>query len=292
MVSVAALGATPVLLQQSRSVNQKIFSSAQESCFHTAYFDLFSKMDAVIDVFAYQPVTLGVPLEEEQMHLYRRYMSRLFRTFMACKRFTQIRVPTKENAAESNLDPNDFIERMNKAYDIDYELLYAACEREVKNLENVHEIEVHTGMDAVLYLNLTGRVWRIDAGDGDIPCGEIYIAPLEKQTNGNVFFETFYLDDIKYADVTLRILNGEVIDCSHRQIAKYFAQLPRENRVVCELGIGMNSNVTSLCGYTVLDEKMAGTFHIAVGANTMFGGNNKASDHIDFVGRGKIEVVT
>ena len=55
--------------------------------------------------------------------------------------------------------------------------------------------------------------------------------------------------------------------------------------------LGMNPNVTDLCGYTVLDEKMAGTFHIAVGANNMFGGENKASDHIDFVGCGKIEVI-
>lgn len=75
------------------------------------------------------------------------------------------------------------------------------------------------------------------------------------------------------------------------EIAKHFAELPKENRIVCELGLGMNPNVTDLCGYTVLDEKMAGTFHIAVGANNMFGGENEASDHIDFVGCGKIEVI-
>lgn len=70
-----------------------------------------------------------------------------------------------------------------------------------------------------------------------------------------------------------------------------FAGLPRENRIVCELGLGMNPNVTDLCGYTLLDEKMAGTFHIAVGANTMFGGENRATDHGDFVGRGEVEVL-
>ena len=74
-------------------------------------------------------------------------------------------------------------------------------------------------------------------------------------------------------------------------MAKYFSDQPKENRTVCELGIGMNPNVTNLCGYTVLDEKMAGTFHIAVGANNMFGGNNRASTHIDFVGCGRIEVM-
>lgn len=96
---------------------------------------------------------------------------------------------------------------------------------------------------------------------------------------------------MKYTDVTLQILNGEVSGSSHAEIAKHFAELPWENRIVCELGLGMNPNVTDLCGYTVLDEKMAGTFHIAVGANNMFGGENKASDHVDFVGCGKVEVI-
>lgn len=112
--TVAALGASPVVLQQARSVNREIFAGAKESCFDERYFGLFSKFDAVLDVFACQPIVLGYELEDAQM---------------------------------------------------------------------------------------------------------------------------------------------------------------------------------DLCGYTLLGEKMAGTFHIAVGANTMFGGENRATDHGDFVGRGEVEVL-
>jgi len=287
--SVAALGATPVLVQQARSVNRDIFASAKDSCFDDRYFELFSKFDAVLDVFAYRPVVLGYPLGEEQVGLYREYMSRLFQRLMACKRFTQIRIPTEANAAESSLEPRDFVQRMDKAYDIDYESLDAACRREAEQFAGVSQVAVHTGAGCVLRLDLTGRKWHIDAGSGDLPCGEIYVAPVESKTNGEVFFETFYLDDVKYSGVTLRVLNGEVTGSSHAEIAARFAAMPREKRIVCELGLGMNPSVTDLCGYTVLDEKMAGTFHIAVGANDMFGGENQASDHIDFVGRGKVE---
>ena len=112
--TVAALGASPVVLQQARSVNREIFAGAKESCFDERYFGLFSKFDAVLDVFACQPIVLGYELEDAQMEL---------------------------------------------------------------------------------------------------------------------------------------------------------------------------------CGYTLLDEKMARTFHIAVGANTMFGGENRATDHVDFVGRGEVEVL-
>ena len=41
IASVAALGATPILLQQARSINREIFSSAKESCFDNRFFDLF-----------------------------------------------------------------------------------------------------------------------------------------------------------------------------------------------------------------------------------------------------------
>lgn len=291
VASVSALGATPVLLQQSRSINREIFSSAKKSCFDDRYFDLFSEFDAVLDVFAYQPIVLGYQIENDQMALYRKYISKLFYKLIECKRFTQIRVPTEANAAESNLDPQEYVQRMSKAYDIDYELVGTACKREAERFAGAEQVAVHTGTDCVLCLSLTGRTWHIDAGDGDLPCGEIYIAPVENKTNGNVFFETLYLDGVKYDHVTLQILNGEVSGSSHVEIAKHFAELPQENRIVCELGLGMNPNVTDLCGYTVLDEKMTGTFHIAVGANNMFGGENKASDHIDFVGCGKIEVI-
>lgn len=50
--TVAALGASPVVLQQARSVNREIFAGAKESCFDERYFGLFSKFDAVLDVFA------------------------------------------------------------------------------------------------------------------------------------------------------------------------------------------------------------------------------------------------
>ena len=42
LAAVAELGATPVLLQQARSINRDIFASAKESCFDERYFELIS----------------------------------------------------------------------------------------------------------------------------------------------------------------------------------------------------------------------------------------------------------
>ena len=291
VAAVAAQGATPVLLQQARSLNREIFSAARESCFDARYFALFSQFDAVLDVFAYQPVVLGYELEEEAMARYRRYMAQLFRRLVDCRRFTQIRIPTEANAAESGLEPEDYLRRMEQAYDVDYDAIRAACQREAARFAGAARVAIRTGDTCLLQLDFSGRSWLTDAGDGDLPCGEIYIAPVEGKTNGSVFFQHFYLEGESYTDVTLEITDGQVSGSSHGEVAERFARMPRENRTICELGLGMNPNVTELCGYPLLDEKMAGTFHIAVGANTMFGGENQANDHVDFVGQGSVEVI-
>lgn len=291
VASTASLGATPILLQQSRTVNRDLFSTAKDTCFDDRYFKLFSNFDAVLDVFAYQPVQLGYALSDSQMLLYRRYMSNLFHSFMGCKRFTQIRFPTKENAEESGLDPEEYVDRMTKAYDVDYEQIKHACNAQLKRLNGIHQAALHTGSGCTLYFNLADRVWHIDSGDGDLPCGEIYIAPIEEQTNGSVFFETFYLNQKLYQNVKLDICRGEVRSSNHKELTCYFNEQPEANKIICELGFGMNPHVTSLCGCTVLDEKMAGTFHIAVGSNIMFGGKNEAACHNDFVGHGTLEIL-
>ncbi len=288
MVAVAENGATPILLQQSRSVNRDIFISAKESCFNERYFDFFAKFDAVLDVFAYRPVILGYEIDDDKFELYRRYMAQLFSKLMNCKRFTQIRIPTEANAEESGLDPQDYIQRMERAYDVDYTAVYEACRQAKDRFVGIDKVQLHTGENCELSFELTDRVWHIDAGDGDLPCGEIYIAPVEDKTQGTVYFEVFYLDGVKYENVLLHIKDGRISGSSQPEVTAFFEKQPQENRVVCELGFGMNPNVTDLCGYTDLDEKMCGTFHIAVGSNHMFGGKNEASDHIDFVGRGRI----
>lgn len=145
IIAVAELGATPVLLQQSRSVNRDIFLAAKESCFGEQYFDLFTKFDAVLDVFAYRPVILGYEIGEDQFMLYRKYMAQLFSKLMDCKRFTQIRIPTAANAEESGLDPQDYIQRMERAYDVDYTAIYEACRQEKDRFAGADNVLLRTG---------------------------------------------------------------------------------------------------------------------------------------------------
>lgn len=294
--AVVEMGAAPLEVQQSRKENKRRFSVANSETYGDSYFSIFEKVHTVLDIFVYQPVVLGATIEPEQMDVYRRYMSRLFQALMGAKRFIQIRIPTIENAQESGLDPEDYIRRMEEAYDIDYEALKRKCQEKIEEWSKAQGAILKTkdenGRMFELVLSFKGREWNLDAGEGDMPCGEIYIAPLEDQTNGEVYFETLYLEDMGcLKHVVLTIRSGVVVAANNEVVMDFINQLSQEDRTVCELGFGLNEHVTQLCGYTLLDEKMVGTFHIAIGDNTMFGGTNKAMCHIDFVGKADVKMI-
>lgn len=286
--AVASLGASPFEMQQSRDINADKFATASESAFSENYFKIIAGFDAVLDLFAYRPVVLNTKLNDIQTGLYRKYMSALFRTLSGAKRFTQIRIPTDENAAESNLSPDEYIRRMTAAYDIDYTRLRQDGEKLIAGMKET--ISLKTGENCTLHFVTTGRQWHLDSGDGDIPCGEVYIAPLEAETNGQVYFETLHAENWGvFRNVTLVVENGIIVSADNEELNSRFANLQTVDKIVCELGFGLNENVTDLCGYTVLDEKAYGTFHIAIGMNTMFGGINESEIHMDFVGKATIE---
>lgn len=287
-VEVAALGASPIKLQQSRTLNAKMFRHVKESCFGDSYFKMFDQVDTVIDIFMYKPVVLNEKLDDEHMNIYRTYMRNIFSKLMRAKKFIQLRVPTAENARETSLEPAIYIQKMLEAYDIDYELLKVSCEEQIKKVRDSKSIIIKTGDTDTLSLSIEDREWIIDAGDGDLPCGEVYIAPIEGSAEGSIYFELLYVEGFEYEHIRLNIKNGRIISSDNDGFNIFLKELPQNGDLICEFGMGMNPNITELVGYTVLDEKMAGTFHIAIGDNTMFGGKNSAPLHIDLVGKGKV----
>ncbi|BCN30235.1 aminopeptidase [Anaeromicropila herbilytica] len=286
---VASIGGSPLVLHQSRSANAKLFEGMEEGCFSENYFKIFDTVDIVIDICMYQPVQLGSKLEDSQMNYYRKYMSDLFRALESKNKFVQIRIPTEQFAMEEGIDPELFINDMYKAYDIDYDNLKIICEDKCSELKNKTKATIYTKNDCELKLELTDRKWYVDAGEGDFPSGEVSIAPVEKKTNGTIYFEKLWLDtDIVVTDVILKIINGRIVDANSEQMLEFINELPPNGDIVCELGLGMNPNIGELKGYTVLDEKKAGTFHIAIGMNHLFGGKNVCMMHMDFVGYGEV----
>jgi leucyl aminopeptidase (aminopeptidase T) len=289
---IAAAGATPVMVVQNIAISQLINENATEGTYGDKFFKLYEDADVVIDLMERPVGVLSKPLEPEKMQILGAYMGRLFQTCATRKKMLQLRVPTEAMAKREGMDPEDYKARLEAAMDIDYEDLEAKCKELKSSKEQYKGVTIKTdGGRYSLELSFEGRAWDIDAGDGDLPCGEISIAPVESSTNGEVYFKKIYLpsaenpaEKLTFDDVVLTVREGVIESGNNDELNALIKEYGKENMTVCELGLGMNPGVTSLCGCAVLDEKMIGTFHLGIGDNTMFGGENEADMHNDLIG--------
>lgn len=285
---VAAAGGTPMEQQHSRIYYKNLFEATEEKCYSESFFNIFKDVKVVIDICTYEPVRPHKEFSKDKIGFYREYMKELFKSLSSKEKFVQIRVPTIENSLESDLDFEEYKTLMMKAYDINYNELKIKSNDIVNALLNRDLVKIITGKDHELYLSLKSRKWYIDAGDGDLPCGEIYIAPIENSAKGSIIIEKFFLEGEILKNLDLTFKDGRLINSSSEIFNEYLKTLPENANILCELGIGLNENVTDLVGYTALDEKTKGTIHIAIGMNTMFGGSNQCSYHKDFVFKGTL----
>jgi leucyl aminopeptidase (aminopeptidase T) len=123
------------------------------------------------------------------------------------------------------------------------------------------------------------------ASFGNLPAGEVYLAPLEGTATGELVLE--YAPTRRLATpLTLVVARGEVVeiigDEPYRQWLEEKFVASRLNRNIAELGIGTNDRASR--PDNVLEaEKILGTIHVALGDNSGFGGTVSTSFHEDFV---------
>jgi hypothetical protein len=135
-----------------------------------------------------------------------------------------------------------------------------------------------------------------DGAWGNVPSGETYIAPLAGSGEGSIVINGS-LPGLVIApgeELVLSFKWGRLVRVEpagspaarwlhDTQIAKAQAAGDLNWSNLAEIGIGLNPAVTRLTGNMLLDEKAAGTAHVALGSNTFMGGTVQASIHCDLV---------
>lgn len=160
-------------------------------------------------------------------------------------------------------------------------------QRLVDRLSRAEEIHLSApGTD--LRLRVGGRTWVNSAGHRNMPSGEVFTGPLEDSAEGTVTFGVpSYVDGAEVRDARLRFEQGVVVDASAgRGEEVLLRRLERDAgaRRLGELGIGTNDRIRRAIGSTLLDEKIGGTVHLALGRSyPQTGGSNDSSLHWDLV---------
>lgn len=142
--------------------------------------------------------------------------------------------------------------------------------------------------DTDLLLPVRGRRWVVFAGENNFPDGELATAPLETEVEGHIAFPgRFWFAGVAFTDLRLEFAGGRVVRIDATEgadVARTLLSVDRGAGRVGELGIGLNPMVQTITGDLLIDEKILGTVHIALGrAYPECGGVNESALHWDIV---------
>ena len=205
---------------------------------------------------------------------------------------TTARKKASKNGARIASMPGITGNMMERALNVDFNKIKAINERLIAKLKNKNRIKIMTRKGTNIEFEVTGRKWIGDDGIytkrgsfGNLPAGEIFIAPLEGKSSGKIVCDAS-VGGLGKVDknIEINVKNGFIEDIKGRKITEKFEKLLKSRlyRNVAELGIGTNPKAR-ITGEVLEDEKVLGTCHVAFGNNRHFGGKVDVPFHVDFV---------
>ena len=168
----------------------------------------------------------------------------------------------------------------------DYEKVREITNKVFDLVKNSKIVRVIAKNGTKVEFSVEGREWHKDNGWlnekgslGNLPAGEVFVAPLENSVNGKIVFDSFPFSKSK---ILLEVKNGKVFEArgDTENLERIFLELGEKARQIAEFGMGTNYKA-KIIGNTLEDEKVLGTCHFALGNNVNFGGVNDVAFHAD-----------
>ncbi len=177
--------------------------------------------------------------------------------------------------------------------DADYDSIAAESERLLDQVAGCERVRVTTDRGTDITFDLGDRAWQLDTGIvhepgemSNLPAGEIFVSP--EDANGRFVVDGTMMPHGRLDDgqtLEFEVEDGYVTEVSDDAVREELEtaadEVGRDAYNLAELGIGSNLAVEELVGSVLLDEKAAGTVHIAVGDDHGIGGDTHAPVHLD-----------
>jgi aminopeptidase len=202
--------------------------------------------------------------------------------------------PTHAYAGEADMSLSDYEDFYYRACLCDRDDPIEAWRRQSDEVRRLAEWmegkeEVHLqGPGTDLRLNVAGRRFMAADGRHNMPDGEFFTGPVEDSASGQVTFTyPAIYGGREVSGVELRFEDGRVVDAKadrNEQFLHEMLDTDEGARRLGELGIGANYGIERFTKEILLDEKIGGTIHLAVGTSyPETGGQNESAVHWDMV---------
>jgi aminopeptidase len=202
--------------------------------------------------------------------------------------------PTEGFAAEAAMsfrDYEDFVYRACHADDPDPVAFWKKVEanqRKIIDRMEGHNQVILRGPNVDITLSIKGRKFLNGAGVNNMPDGEIYTGPVEDSVNGWVRFSyPAIYNGVMVEGVELTFTNGKVAKVKADKNQPFLLEMCDSDpgaRYLGEFAIGTNYEIDHFSRNILFDEKLGGTFHMALGSGyPETGSKNQSMIHWDMI---------
>ncbi len=144
------------------------------------------------------------------------------------------------------------------------------------------------GPNVDLTLSIKGRKFSNSIGIFNMPDGEIFTGPVEDSVNGWVKFTyPAIYGGVAVEGAELTFSNGRVERATAEKNEDYLLKMLESDagsRYLGEFAIGTNRDIDRFTGNILFDEKIGGSFHMALGAGyPETGSRNRSAIHWDMI---------
>lgn len=157
----------------------------------------------------------------------------------------------------------------------------------IQRIEGHDRVQLR-GPDVDLSLKIQNRRFVNACGIHNLPDGEIYTGPVEDSVNGWVRYTYPAVHQGRIVEgIELHFESGKVVKASARQNQDYLLEMLQTDpgaKFVGEFAIGTNYGIDRFTRSILLDEKIGGSFHMALGAGyPETGSKNHSRLHWDMI---------
>ncbi len=226
-------------------------------------------------------------LSKSQQELYQlKYYKPLYNYVLNNMRWLSMRYPSPGLAKNAGMSLDAFREHYFELCETDYTEMTEAMASLVSLMSRTDNVRIVGRGTDVTFSIKNMPVHQCD-GKINLPDGEVYTAPIKGSINGQVTFNVpSVFQGVRHENVRLTFENGRVVkeDSSAQGVLTSLLDIDEGSRYVGEFALGVNPFIKEPLGDILFDEKIAGSFHFALGNCYDNASNgNKSAIHWDLV---------
>ncbi len=198
-----------------------------------------------------------------------------------------VRLPDADFAQQAETDFETITDMFFNACLMDWEAEAARWRIWADRLNGASQVRL-VGKETDLSFSVAHRRWVVGDGRINMPDGELTTAPVTETLEGQIYFEhPGVLGGRLVPDIRLRWKEGRLVEATASANQAFLHSIINTDpgaSLLGEFALGTNQALTRFCKDILLDEKISGTVHVALGrAYPECGGINQSAIHWDIV---------